>query len=156
MKRYLLFVVLCGTALSVASAHDYTVGTLEIGHPWTRASSGKIAGGFLTITNKGAQAERLIGGSFENANKVEVHETVMENNVAKMRPVTGGLEIKPGETVELKPGSFHIMLVGLKRPTKDGERIKGTLVFEKAGTVAVEYVVERQASASPQSGKHGH
>jgi periplasmic copper chaperone A len=156
MKDFLVAAFLSATLISVASAHDYTVGTLEIGHPWTRPSSAKIAGGFLTITNKGPQAERFIGGSLEAAEKIELHETTMEGNVAKMRPVAGGIEIKPGETVELKPGSFHVMFVGLNRPLKSGERIKGTLIFEKAGTVAVEYAVESQAPTSQQSGHHGH
>ena len=66
--------------------------------------------------------------------------------VAKMRPIKEGLEIKPGETVELKPGSFHVMLVGLKKPLASGDHIKGTLVFEKAGTVSVEYDVVAMGS----------
>ena len=57
----------------------------------------------------------------------------MEDGIAKMRPVKGGLEIKPGETVELKPGSFHVMFVGLKKPLSAGDQFKATLVFEKAG-----------------------
>ena len=65
----------------------------------------------------------------------------MENGVAKMRPVKGGLEIKPGETVELKPGSLHVMFVGLKKPLSAGEHFKATLVFEKAGPVSVDYDV---------------
>ena len=65
----------------------------------------------------------------------------MENGVAKMRQVTGGLEIKPGETVELKPGSLHAMFVGLKKPLSAGDHFKATLVFEKAGPVSVDYDV---------------
>lgn len=156
MKKYLQFIVLFGAVLSPAFAHDYKIGTLEVGHPWTRASSGKVAGGFLTITNRGPQPDRLVGGSFENADKVEIHESTMEGNVAKMRAAAGGIEIKPGETVELKPGSFHIMFMGLTQPVKDGEKIKGTLVFEKAGTLAVEYTVQRQAPSGQQSGHQGH
>ena len=108
----------------------------------------------MKITNKGTQPDRLVGGTLENADKIEIHETMMENNVAKMHPASGGIEIKPGQTVELKPGSFHVMFMGMKNPTKNGEKIKGTLVFEKAGTVAVEYAVESQAPAG--SGHQGH
>lgn len=72
----------------------------------------------------------------------------MDNDVAKMRPIKGGLEIKPGETVELKPGSFHIMFVGLKKPLSAGDHLKGTLVFEHAGTLNVEYEV-RAMGADP-------
>ena len=152
MRSVLTTLVIFAALISAASARDYKVGALEIADPWTRASSGKVAGGFLKITNKGSQADRLIGGSLDNADKVEVHETTMENSVAKMRPVAGGIAIKPGETVELKPGSFHIMFMGLKQPTKEGDRINGTLIFEKAGTVAVEYVVQRQ----PGGHQSGH
>jgi copper(I)-binding protein len=77
----------------------------------------------------------------------------MESGVAKMRPVKGGLEIKPGETVELKPGSFHIMFVGLKKPLSAGDHFKATLVFEKAGTVSVDYDV--RAMGSERSGTKG-
>lgn len=73
----------------------------------------------------------------------------MENGVAKMRPVEGGLEIKPGETVQLKPGSFHVMLMGLKQPLEKGQKIKGTLQFEKAGKVEIEYTVEALGARSP-------
>ncbi len=67
---------------------------------------------------------------------------VMEQGVAKMRPVAGGLEIKPGETVELRPGSFHIMLMGLKLPLEAGQKVKGALEFETAGKIEIEYQVE--------------
>ena len=73
----------------------------------------------------------------------------MEQGVARMRPVEGGLEIKPGETVELKPGSFHVMLMGLKQPLEKGQKVKGTLEFEKAGKVEIEYAVEAVGATSP-------
>jgi copper(I)-binding protein len=63
-----------------------------------------------------------------------------------MRQVTG-LEIKPGETVELAPGGMHVMLTGLKQPLRQGQTVKGTLVFEKAGTIEVEYAVEAVGGA---------
>ena len=66
----------------------------------------------------------------------------MDGGVMKMRPLTQGLEIKPGQTVELKPGSYHLMFVGVTQPFEQGKRVKGTLQFEKAGTVEVEYAVE--------------
>jgi len=61
----------------------------------------------------------------------------MDQGVMKMRLVAGGLEIKPGETVELKPDSYHLMFIGLKQPLKKGEHVDGTLQFEKSGTVQV-------------------
>src|SRR5687767_3465690 len=125
----------CGT---VVSAENYAVAGLQIGTPWARAtpSGATVGAGYLTITNKGKAPDRLIGGSAAPASRFEIHNTVVEGGVAKMRPVTG-LEIKPGQTVELKPGGMHVMLLGLKQPLKQGQRIKGTLVFEQAGTVAI-------------------
>lgn len=139
-----------------AWAHDYTVGSLKIEHPWTRATpkGAPVAGGYLKITNTGTAPDKLIGGTFVNAGRFEVHEMKTENGVMTMRPVTGGLEIKPGQTVELKPGSFHLMFMDLKTPVEQGKPVKGTLVFEKAGTVEVEYSAE--AMGGTPAAHHGH
>jgi len=101
----------------------------------------------MKIKNNGSTPDRLIGGSSDVASKFEVHEMKMENGVAKMRPVKGGLEIKPGETVELKPDSLHVMFVGLKKQLSAGDQISATLVFEKAGTVSVDYDVRAMGAA---------
>jgi periplasmic copper chaperone A len=135
-------------AVSAASAGDYKAGSLDISDPWSRATpkGSSVAAGYMKITNSGSTPDRLIGGSSDVASKFEVHEMKMEDGVAKMRPVKGGLEIKPGETVELKPGSFHIMFVDLKKPLSGGEHFKATLAFEKAGTVSVDYDVRAMGS----------
>jgi copper(I)-binding protein len=128
------FTAAFGLAVAAASAADYKAGSLDISDPWSRATpkGSSVAAGYMKIKNK---------GSSDVASKFEVHEMKMENGVAKMRPVKGGLEIKPGETVELKPGSFHVMFVGLKKPLSAGDHFKATLGFEKAGTVSVDYDV---------------
>jgi copper(I)-binding protein len=83
----------------------------------------------------------------------------MEKGVAKMRPLTRGVEIKPGQTVELAPASFHIMFVGLKRPLAAGDHIKATLMLERAGPLEVEYDVQAlgttPAHAMPKM-QHSH
>ncbi len=79
----------------------------------------------------------------------------MDGGVMKMRLLPKGLEIKPGQTVELKPGSYHLMFSGLKQPFEQGKRVKGTLTFEKAGTVEVEYAVEA-IGGSPAADHSGH
>jgi copper(I)-binding protein len=144
-------------AVSSASAHDYKAGSLEIKHPWARATpkGSEVAGGYLTIVNTGTTPDRLVGGSNAVARKFEIHEMSMDGNVMKMRPLVNGIEIKPGETVELKPGSYHLMFVGLKEPFEKGKPVKGTLQFEKAGTVEVEYTVEA-VGASPSAGHGAH
>ncbi|MSP46937.1 MAG: copper chaperone PCu(A)C [Xanthobacteraceae bacterium] len=153
MKSVLLAAVFALATVS-ASAHEYKAGSLEIIHPWARATpkGATVAGGYLKIVNTGDAADRLVGGSTPAAGKFEIHEMSMDGGVMKMRPLPKGLEIKPGQTVELKPGSYHLMFVGLKEPFEQGKRVKGTLQFEKAGTVEVEYAVEAMGGAPEHKG----
>jgi len=140
-----IIAALCAAlATSPALAHDYTVGNLKIGHPWARATpkGASVGGGYLKITNTGTAADRLVGGSTDIAGSFEVHEMKMEGSVMKMRPVAGGLEIKPGQTVTLDPSGYHVMFVGLKDQLKQGERFKATLEFAKAGKVDVDFAIE--------------
>jgi hypothetical protein len=137
------FAVLLAVWASAAYAMDYHVGSLDIAGPWSRATpkGASVAAGYLTIKNTGTAADRLVGGSSDAAAKFEVHEMSMDNGVMKMRPLKDGLEIKPGETVELKPQGLHVMFVGLKKPLQQGDHVKATLEFEKAGKVDVEFDV---------------
>ncbi len=130
-----------------AAAHEYALGALEIIHPWARASIGKARSGaaYLAIANNGATADRLVGARTQIAKKAGLHRSVMENGVMKMRPVEG-IEIAPGETVVLEPGGFHVMLMGLKTPLVEGTRFPMTLIFEKAGSIAVEVTVQKAAA----------
>jgi copper(I)-binding protein len=155
-RTAVLLALALATAASDATAEDFSIGTLQIGNPWTRATpkGSTVAGAYMKITNQGSAPDRLVGGSAAVAGRFEVHSMVMEQGVAKMRPVEGGLEIKPGETVELKPGSLHVMLMGLKQPLEKGQKVKGTLQFEKAGKVEIEYAVEALGVSTPA--KHGH
>ena len=141
---------------AAAESKTYTIGQLVIEAPWTRATPGgaQVAGGYLKIKNTGTDADRLVGGTLPVAAAVEVHEMAMADGVMKMRRLEKGLEIKPGQIVELKPGGFHLMFTGLREGLKEGKPIRGTLVFEKAGTVEVEY---RVAPIGAQSGgQHKH
>ena len=142
------FAAAFGLAVTAASAGDYKAGSLDISDPWSRATpkGSSVAAGYMKIKNNGSTPDRLIGGSSDVAAKFEVHEMKIEDGVAKMRPVKGGLEIKPGETVELKPGSFHVMFVDLKKPLSAGDHFMATLAFENAGTVSVDYDVRAMGS----------
>jgi len=158
MKSTCVLAVAACLLATGALAQQYKAGSLEIDHPWSRATpkGTKIGAGYLTIKNTGSAPDRLVGGSMADAVSVEIHEMTMDGGVMKMRPVAGGLEIKPGETVELKPGSFHIMLTGLKQPLEKGQKVKGTLEFEKAGKVEMEYTVETVGATSPAAAGHQH
>lgn len=163
MKSVLLAAMLATTltlSATAVSAHEYKAGSLEIKHPWSRATpkGATIAGGYLKIINTGTTPDRLVGGSTEVAGKFEIHEMSMDNGVMKMRMLANGIEIKPGQTVEFKPGSYHLMFVGIKEPLEKGKRVKGTLEFEKAGKVDVEYAVEAIGGTpkGEQTGEHDH
>jgi periplasmic copper chaperone A len=149
-----LFLVLLTS--NAAFAHGYKLGDLEIGHPWTRATppGADAAAGFMEITNTGTNADRLVSVEIQGVPMAMIHEMAMVNDVMKMRPLDKGLDIKPGETVSLKPGSFHIMMMGLSKPFVAGEMVHGTLHFEKSGTIDVDFKVE--AMGAEPAGHHNH
>jgi copper(I)-binding protein len=127
-----------------ARAEEVKAGDLVITQAWSRATPGgaKVAGGYLTIENKGAAADRLIGGSADVAGKVQVHEMATSNGVMTMRPLDKGLSIEPGKTVKFAPGGYHLMLLDLKSPLKQGDKVPVTLEFEKAGKVKLTFDVQ--------------
>jgi periplasmic copper chaperone A len=122
---------------SPARAQEVKAGDLVISQAWSRATPGgaKIGGGYLTIENRGAAPDRLVGASADVADKVQIHEMAMKDGVMSMRPLDKGVTIEPGKTVKLAPGGYHLMLVNLKSPLKQGEKLPITLQFDKAGTV---------------------
>jgi copper(I)-binding protein len=148
----------CGLALAPALvpalAQEYKAGPIRIEAPWIRATpaGAQVAGGYMKIENTGKEADRLLGGSTGIAGKFEIHEMKMSGNVMRMRELDKGLDLAPGQTVELKPGSYHVMLLDLKQLPKAGDKVKGTLMFEKAGKVEVEYTVRGMGAGG--SGKH--
>jgi copper(I)-binding protein len=141
------------SALLVTSGHAQEVkaGDLVITQAWSRAtpSGAKIAGGYLTIENKGTAPDRLVSGSGDIAGRVEVHEMAMNNGVMTMRPLDKGLIIDPGKTVKLAPGGYHLMIMDLKSPFKQGDKVPVTLEFEKAGKVAVSLDVQGVGAQAP-------
>ena len=146
MKRtaVLLSAAIFGLSSALVSAHDYTLGSLEIEHPFARATppNAPVSGGYMTIHNNGAEADRLISGEADFADRVEVHEMKMEGDVMKMRQLADGLEIPAGGEVVLKPGGYHIMFIGIDSQFKDGESRNVKLTFEKAGSIDVEFKVQ--------------
>jgi len=141
-----------------AAAQQVRIGDLVLDHAWARATPGgaKVGGGYLTIENKGATPDKLVGGSSPIAGKVEVHEMAMNNNVMTMRPLMGGLTIPPGKSVTLAPGGYHIMLMELKAPLKKGDKVPVTLAFEKAGQAKITLDVEAIGATGPTSSQMDH
>ena len=149
------FVLACLFA-APARAEEVHVGDLVITQAWSRATPGgaKIGGGYLTIENKGAAPDRLIGGSADVAGTVQVHEMAMNNGVMTMRPLDKGLAIEPGQTVKLAPGGHHLMMFDLKGQLKQGDKVPVTLEFEKAGKVTVPLDVQGVGAQAPAAAGH--
>ena len=148
--------IACATMLSYflaapARAEEIKAGDLVITQAWSRATPGgaTIAGGYLTIENKGSVADRLIGGSADVADRVQVHEMAMNNGVMTMRQLDKGLAIEPGKTVKFAPGGYHLMLFGLKSPLKQGDKVPITLEFEKAGKVKLSFDIQGIGAQGP-------
>ena len=159
MNRTALIIAALSAALatSPALAHDYTVGSLKIDHPWARATpkGASVGGGYMKITNTGTAPDRLVGGTTDISRRFEVHEMKMEDGVMKMRPVANGLEIKPGQTVSLDPSGYHVMFVGLNEQLMQGGHFKATLQFANAGKVDVDFTIEG-IGAQTGGGDHDH
>jgi copper(I)-binding protein len=134
-----------------AFALDYKLGAIEIGQPWTRATppTAESGGGYLVLKNTGTTPDRLIAVKSPAADRVEIHEMKMDGNIMRMREVEKGIEIPPGATVELKPGGFHVMFMGLKAPFAKEAKVPLTLVFEKAGSIDVDLMVQAMGAQAP-------
>jgi copper(I)-binding protein len=149
MSRLLLALLAVAAVSGAALAHDYQLKALHVSDPFTRATppGARVAVAFMSIENKGTEPERLIGATSSAAGLVQIHEMAMDGGVMKMHAVTG-LEIKPGATVELRPGGYHIMLVDLKQPLKQGEHFPLTLTFERAGSLEIAVAVGAMGAAA--------
>ena len=136
--RYLMIALLvivgaCGSAQAQSSLD----GSIQIVSPWARATVPGIPGGaFLTIVNKGTADDRLVSVSAAVAEMAELHKTENDNGVMKMTPISS-IVVKAGQKVALAPGGYHIMLMHLKAPLKEGESFPLTLTFDKAGKIEV-------------------
>lgn len=140
-----------GDAPAAASGRTYRAGEITVEAPWMRATPGgaQVAGGYLRLVNNGPTPDRLVGASIPLAKRGEVHEMSTEGGIMRMHEVDGGLEIKPGQTIELKPGGYHLMFLDLSTAPKQGEEIRGTLTFAKAGTVSVVFPVASIGAQAP-------
>jgi copper(I)-binding protein len=154
--------ILIATAMSLvfalpAAAHSVDVGSLSLMELWTRASppQAPAAAGYLTITNKGGTADRLVAASAPGVERTEIHEMGVVEGVMKMGAVPGGIEIPAGESVTLAPNGFHIMFIGLKEPLVEGGRMPVTLTFEKAGKVDTFLHILAIGAGGPEGHDHG-
>lgn len=138
-----------------AAAAITTATGLTIDGPWSRATAtgARVAGGYVVLTNKGDKDDVLVSGSTDISEKFEVHEMAVTDGVMRMRKLDDGLAVKAGECVELKPGGYHLMFIGLKRPLAEGDTFSVDLEFTNAGKVPVTFAV--RGLGARDSG-HGH
>ncbi|NEI73791.1 copper uptake system-associated protein [Rhizobium lusitanum] len=136
---------------SIALADDIKIGSLIISAPYVRAMvpGAPVGGGYLTIANAGDSDDRLVAVSSPRAATVQIHEMKMDNDVMIMRELPDGLSIPAGKTVELKPGGYHVMFMKVAEPFLQGQIVRTTLKFEKAGAVEVDFPVGSIAANKP-------
>ena len=132
--------------------------SIQVEQPWARATPAGASTGavYLTITNKSHDADRLLGASSDVAEKLQIHEMKVVNGTMEMREVSGGLPVPASGSVELKPGAYHVMLIGLKKPLKAGETIPLTLDFEKAGKVSITVPIRAMGAGHDDMPGMGH
>jgi copper(I)-binding protein len=121
-------------------------GQIEIEKPWMRATppGAKVAAGYVTVRNKSASPDRLVGASSPVAARVETHVHIKDGEILRMREVKA-LDVPAKGALELKPGGAHLMFVEIKQPLKEGDKVPVTLKFEKAGEIKTEFNVGRLA-----------
>ncbi len=146
-------------AANAAQAQDIHTNDLTISHAWARpAAEGQNGAAYVSIKNAGKDAETFVSAASPVAEKTELHETRDENGVMTMRAVKEGVEIKPGASIEFKPGGYHIMLFDLKKPLEVGAVVPLTITFAKAGAISVDVKVEKTApgtaDAMPMDMRH--
>jgi len=126
MKQIILITILFFS--TSVFAHKFETDRMIIEHPWMKIFNTNGVG-YFTITNTSSYDLYLMGAGSDAVKKIELHQVSMENDIAKMRPVEGGLEIKAGETMELKPLSFHLMFFGIDKDYEIGQMMHVELVF---------------------------
>ena len=144
MKRLAFAAALTLIAAPVLAASS----TVQVTQAWSRpAPQGGNGAGYAVISNTGPAADTLIAVATPVAGRAEIHESMIMGGQAMMHPRPGGLPVPAGATVALKPGGWHIMLMGLKQPLKAGDHYPATLTFKKAGKVTVQFSVQATAPA---------
>lgn len=144
-----LAALLSAAAADPVLAQGFDQGRLQLTHLWVRATpnAAPTAAGYLTVTNRGRTADRLLGGATPEAGAIEPHLMSMTGGIMRMRMASEGFEIGPGASLTLSPGGSHLMLIGPKHRFNPGDRLPATLRFAHAGSVKVEFVV---ATAAPK------
>lgn len=143
-----------------ASAHEFAAATVKIDHPWARptVTNRQPAAVFFHLENTGEADDRLVSAEIDPAIAAgaELHTTLNDEGTFRMRLLATGIVVPAGSEVAVQPGGHHLMLFNLTAPLELGRRFPVTLVFEKAGRVELEVVVEEPQEAAPATDHSGH
>ena len=156
-RRFIGIAAIAAIAAAPIAAASVRIGSLSIDGAWSRetAPGQSVGGAFMAISNSGARADRLMSGSSPVAGEVQIHTMSMDGAVMRMRQVQGGLEVPAHGRLELRPGGFHVMFIGLKLALRQGERVPLTLRFQRAGQVTVQVSVQAIGATGPMEAMHG-
>jgi periplasmic copper chaperone A len=148
------FAALLVAVAARALAQGTGTSSIAVQQPWARATpAGATTGAvYMTLNNKTGSADRLIGASSDAADKLQIHEMKVVNGVMQMRQLDNGLPIPAGGSVVLEPSSYHVMLIGLKKPLAPGETFPLTLTFQKAGNISVTVPVHAMGATQDNKG----
>lgn len=144
-----------GLLVAPVAAHEFAGGSVTVAHPWARATPGgaKVGVAFFEMKAGAGKGDRLIAASSTVAGGAELHNHIMEGGIARMRRVDA-IPIAGGRSVVLGPSGYHVMLTDLRQPLKEGDLIKLSLQFEKAGKIEVDATVEPIGAMGPHGFDH--
>lgn len=154
MKKTLFATLLFVMSTMTLGAHDFDAGSIYIDHPMIKEAppNAPVLGGYIMLQNNGTEDDRLIGIESDAVEKVELHRTVMTNNIASMTPMTEGLPIPAGAIVWLGDAGTHAMFIKPSARYREGDEVPATLIFEKAGRIDVMFKVEKRTGADMAPG----
>jgi hypothetical protein len=156
MRAMLTSCLLLALAATAAAGEMAQIGKVTIHDPWARASLGTTGSSavYMTLEIEGDEADRLVAAATPAAERAELHSHVMDQGVARMRPVRA-VEVAPGAPTVLQPGGLHLMLLGLKQELAEGGTLPLTVTFEKAGSAEIEVPILGLAAGMERGGRHG-
>ncbi|SEM88628.1 hypothetical protein SAMN04487857_106167 [Pseudomonas sp. ok272] len=159
MLKHLIVLAALLLPACFATAHEYSVGELQIAHPWSQElpPNAPTVAAYFVIHNAGQADDRLLSVTSPIAGIAQLHEHVMQGDLMKMQQVAS-VEVPAGGELTFAPMAYHVMLLELKDRSllRDGQRFPLTLHFEKAGNVTVEVAVQKQAPSASEAPQHAH
>lgn len=152
LDQFPRIMIAAAAALALLGSTPATASDVAVGQAWSRATpkGAKVAGGYLTIENHGAEPDRLLSASSPAAAKLEIHQMIMQDGIMAMRPLHDGLAIPADAMVTLAPGGDHIMFVGLTAPFEEGQRLPVSLNFARSGKIDTIFEVGSVGAKGPR------